>query len=376
MKVDFVYNRKNQLNTKGLAPVEIRFTHQYKKKYVNLDIYLKPTEWNNQKRRVVKHNNAVDFNLVLNELEGKCGLLIAENPDISLDSIVKKVFQKSDLTFNEFLHKTFLPSFENERTYKSSATFVRLFDRMYPDFPIKNMDQTFFDNFKKELEKKKADHKNENALMRTTAKLYLGKLRTAIRMMLREGIIDKEPFFFKGIRASSHRDFLTDEEVQKIYEYVNSPANNKHKEVMEIFLFSCYTGLRFQSMNGLSVDHLINGNSLKIIPPKTMKHDTVVVLNLEKLFWGRPLEILKKHGQISISYHDNKFLTRVCKKLGIETHVTWHVGRHTFACSLLNMGLRIEAVSKLLGHKRIETTQIYAKMLNKTIEDDLDKIFS
>ena len=70
----------------------------------------------------------------------------------------------------------------------------------------------------------------------------------------------------------------------------------------------------------------------------------------------------------------NNNISNWCYKAGIKKHITFHSGRHTFATMLLNIGENLYTVSKLLGHKSINTTQIYAKIIDKTKQDTINNI--
>lgn len=89
------------------------------------------------------------------------------------------------------------------------------------------------------------------------------------------------------------------------------------------------------------------------------------------------MEILKKYDYSLPKYSNgriNDLLNGVANIAKIKKELTCHVARHTAACLALNNGVRIEVVSKMLGHSNINTTQIYAKMLSKEVEDAYDKV--
>ena len=87
------------------------------------------------------------------------------------------------------------------------------------------------------------------------------------------------------------------------------------------------------------------------------------------------VEVLKKWDwkipPISNSDY-NRFLDRVAAKLEITKHITCHVARHTYACYCLRHGVRIEAVKRTLGHRKLETTQIYARLVDKDVLDSFN----
>lgn len=79
------------------------------------------------------------------------------------------------------------------------------------------------------------------------------------------------------------------------------------------------------------------------------------------------------HGLKCSAYH-NAALTNWCSKAGITKHITFHCARHTNATLLITNGVDIYTVSKLLGHRELQTTHIYAKLVNEKNIDALNKI--
>ena len=71
----------------------------------------------------------------------------------------------------------------------------------------------------------------------------------------------------------------------------------------------------------------------------------------------------------------NEYLKEIATSCGIDKDISFHMARHTFATLTLSKGVPIESVSRMLGHKNIKTTQIYARITNKKIEEDMAKFF-
>jgi integrase len=89
------------------------------------------------------------------------------------------------------------------------------------------------------------------------------------------------------------------------------------------------------------------------------------------------LEILRKYNFELPSISNQQYNLRlkvVADKAGMDKKLTTHMARHSFACFALNAGMPIEVVSKALGHTNINTTQVYAKLLNSTLEREFDKL--
>jgi site-specific recombinase XerD len=152
--------------------------------------------------------------------------------------------------------------------------------------------------------------------------------------------------------------------------------------VRDIFVFACYTGLSFSDIAKLSRVHLKQGADGKewiiIDRSKTNNRCRIPILPKAK-------EILKKYENYpKTAYKDvllpvltNQKMNSYLKELGdicsINKSITMHIARHTFATSVtLGNGVPIETVSKILGHTSLKTTQIYAKILDKKISEDMD----
>lgn len=110
----------------------------------------------------------------------------------------------------------------------------------------------------------------------------------------------------------------------------------------------------------------------------TRRHKTQVESNIRLL--DVPLRLVEKYRGTVPDGHIfpvpsnnccNENLQRLAERCGIKTHLTFHVGRHTFATIALNRGMPVESLSRILGHTNIRTTQIYAKITDKKISADM-----
>jgi integrase len=217
-------------------------------------------------------------------------------------------------------------------------------------------------------------------LMPYTAINYLACVRNALNMAVREGVLSVNPFNQLSAQdkiktPESKREYLTIEEVRRLEE---TPC--EYEFAKRAFLFGCYCGLRISDIRRLKWSDLIkDGNNYRInivmhktqspiyiplskkafnwIPERTDLNDDAL------LFPGLP-------KQISTPLH----LSAWVKSAGITKRITFHASRHTFATMMLTLGVDLYTVSKLLGHSKIETTQIYAKIINKKKDDAVNLI--
>lgn len=152
-----------------------------------------------------------------------------------------------------------------------------------------------------------------------------------------------------------------------------------------MFLFSCYTGLRFSDITRLQKDnfHLIDGKWWLIF--KSLKTGVTIKLPIYMLFDGKPIEIFKKYCKrnfksslfgLSTTSNSatNKQLKQLAQKVKVYKHISFHTARHTCATILLYNGVQLTTVQKLLGHQSIRTTEVYSDIMDMTVIRDLQKI--
>lgn len=161
------------------------------------------------------------------------------------------------------------------------------------------------------------------------------------------------------------REFLTIDEIKKL---MDTPS--KDDMLKRAFLFCCLVGLRYSDVKNLRWSDLIKDNNgetiLRLRVIKTKRCEDLPISDAA-LKW-LPENIGSENGLIySLSKNDNsnRKLEHWCASAGIKKKITFHCSRHTAATLNLSLGTPIEIVSKLMGHKKISTTQIYAKIIDE-----------
>ena len=208
---------------------------------------------------------------------------------------------------------------------------------------------------------------------------YYGTLRTAINRAYKEGIITVNPtkefdFASKVRQEPSRREYLTLDELKTL---INTEC--RHEIVKRAFLFSCLCGLRVSDIRKLRwCDLQRSGGRVRIeITMQKTKEPLYLPISDEALKW------LPERGEANDSdfifplTHEgtvNDTLQHWAKVAGITKHISFHVSRHTHATMMLTLGADLYTVSKLLGHKNIATTQIYAKIVDKKKEEAIGLI--
>lgn len=225
--------------------------------------------------------------------------------------------------------------------------------------------------------------RSDNLLSPNYVNKQHSRLRTILHKAVRESMLAVNPYVkFRLKNEKTTRERLTEQELEVLRTHVLGD-NKSLQRVRDFFLFSCYTGLRYEDAYNLTMDKIVreaDGTmAINIIMGKT--DDAVYVPLLD-----RALDIIERYKEddarkvydyVLPRYSNQKinaYLKTISDLTGINKELTHHVARHTCATLLLNMGVPIEVVQKVLGHADIKTTKIYAKMLNSTVKEEMKKI--
>lgn len=198
-----------------------------------------------------------------------------------------------------------------------------------------------------------------------SARTYLQKISATLNQAVKQKIIVQNPYKFvqKPKKEESEMVYLLKDEVQEI---INTDFFDK--DLKNAFLFGCYTGLRFSDIQTLKWNNIKNGQ----IQLTQIKTKGVVYIPLNKNA-EHILDLQKNNTELifNISSHNssaNRTLKKLIKRTNINKDVSFHSSRHTFATLLISSGVNVYTVSKLLGHKDIESTLVYAKVINEEKE--------
>lgn len=233
----------------------------------------------------------------------------------------------------------------------------------YGNIKISAINQTWYEGFKYFLLSR------ENLKSSFSQSQYLSMVKQAIAKAYREKLIADNPTeLVKGIKThESKRAFLTESEIELMVNTEHSKGKY-HAEIRPAFFLSIFTGLRISDIQRLKWGD-VESNRIMLRQKKTKDLVYIpikpVVLNIigyssdfDKDGFVFPLLNKLEHGV----NRANLYLKEWAKKAGVTKNVTWHVARHTLATQLIEKGVDIYVVSKILGHTKVETTQKYARV--------------
>ena len=203
-----------------------------------------------------------------------------------------------------------------------------------------------------------------------------------VKISFNNGLMPRNSFALCRYSAPTEpRTFLSEEELW-IFQ-TSRLKSAKHEYHRDLFLFSCFTEICYKDMRYLTCEQIIpdtkrhlriHGNRCKTGGEYTIKFLPAALRLLEKYRGTAPSLLAFDMPKLSSI---NCSLRRITKQCGISRHITFHAARHTFATTLcLSQGIPLSTVSKMLGHKQITTTQIYAQTTPIMIEDAIDRVES
>jgi len=216
-----------------------------------------------------------------------------------------------------------------------------------------------------------------------TVMKHIERLRKMIKMAIRYEWMEKDPFIsFQQKFHRVERGFLFEEELKRIEEKEFSIPRLQY--VKDLFVFGCYTGLAYIDVIQLSPENIQIGidkqywlftNRVKTDNPVRIPI-LPVAMDIINKYKNDLKAIVQNRLFPNISNQKlNSYLKEIADLCQISKNLTFHLARHTFATTVtLTNGVPIESVSKMLGHSKISTTQIYAKVVEKKLGEDMKKL--
>lgn len=386
------YLKRNAPKKNGLIPVMCRITVNGKVSQFSCKLDVEEQLWNVQLGRMTGRSLvAQETNRMLDKIRvgiNKSYQEICDRDNYVTAEKVRNVFLGMGMN-----HETLLAVFHQHNedyakqvgkiksqrsywkyciVYKHLSEFIRQRYKV-SDIVLKELTPAFITDFELFLRTEK-NHCNN------TVWSYMMPFRSIIFMAINNGWLQRDPFYAYSItKEETKRGFLSKEEIRLL---IDGTFKKKGYElVRDLFLFCTFTGLTFVDMKNLTKDNLqlsFDGH----LWIKTNRQKTGVESNIRLL--DIPLQIIKKYegtteGNLLLPvpcYANCKYdLKVIAKKCGIDKNLTWHMSRHTYATTIcLSNDVPIETLSKMLGHRSIRTTQIYAKITGEKISRDMEML--
>lgn len=373
--ITYKFILKSQSNKDGLYPIYLRAYLKTKKIEIATQIVVKASDWSIFKQRIKSSNkNHSKYNEILNAYDKramKCILTHYVNNITPLSLYSFKNYMSAEkqyyMNFTDYILnylQTNQPHLSSEsfRTYKSQVSKLLKFKT---NICFADISEDFIIDYRNYMINTLGNCEN-------TVGKSLRTLRTFINLAVRYGYIKSNPFKYITIRKTKgKRAFLSIEELNAIsHAYYHGTLNPQEQKVLRYFLFACYTGLRYTDITNLECSDILN-NCISLKMHKT--HEIVSIPLSNKAIELLPPITSGKVFRTYCNFTTNRILKQICTSYKIPKEVTFHVARHTFATISICLGMPIEVISKLLGHTSIQTTQVYAKIVDNVKLREMSK---
>lgn len=390
--------RKARMSRSGEAPIFARLTISGQRAEFNINRSVDPDNWNAAKGLSKgKSKRDLELNKYLDSIRVRISeihTMLVKEEEVINPNVIKQHFlgnaegPKMLVEVFNYVNDQHKERFDRgdicDGTYlrwKRCAEYLSEFLQKREgreDVPIKKLTSGMIDDFEHFLRVNKGNSNN-------TAIRYVRFLKKVTRVALANKWLEEDPFIDKHYsRTTTNRGFLTEDEVKRIMalDFTELPRLD---QVRDTFIFCCFTGLAFADISTLTRDFIIEdaNGELWIRKPrqKTGEISTIPLLDIPhkliKKYENHPTVVAKGVVLPVISNQRmNSYLAEIETLAKIKKHLTTHLARHTFATMSLRNHVPIESISKMLGHSDIQTTQIYAKMLDEAVSEDMQKMRS
>ncbi len=385
-------NLSKQENKK--LPVYARITINGKRIELSSKQMINSEDWN-EKRGMAKPLNEknIKLNIYLEQLRNSFIAYYREmylhNKEITTETFKRAYYGEKDdeytlgklMTYHNIDMKEAL-SWGTMKNYYTTQKYLEKFlkERKHKaDIILPEINYKFVTDFEYYLKTyKPLDHQKKlgnNGTMK-----HMERFRKMINVALKNEWMEKDPFKSYKLKFTRfERGYLTPEELETMES--KEFTIERLQEVKDLFIFSCYSGLAYIDVVTLTSANVMKGidNTLWLITQRSKTGTPVKVPLLPKA-----IEIIDKYnddikckaeGSLLPKMSNqrlNGYLKEIADICGIKKNLTFHLARHTFATTVtLSNGVPIESVSKMLGHTKISTTQVYAKVVERKLSDDM-----
>ena len=386
------YLKRNAPKKNGLIPVMCRITVNGKISQFSCKLDVEEKTWNIELGRVSGRSTvAQETNRMLDKI--RVGINKAYQDICDKDNYVTAEKVRNTFLGMGMNHETLLAVFRQHNedyekqvgkikslrsywkyciVYKHLEEFIKQRYKV-SDIALKELAPAFITDFELFLRTEK-NHCNN------TVWSYMMPFRSIIFMAINNGWLQRDPFYAYSItKEETKRGFLSKEEINLLIK--GTFKKPSYTLIRDLFIFCTFTGLSWTDMANLTKENLqtsFDGHLwIKTNRQKTGTESNIRLLDVAK-------HIIEKYDGMT---DDDKLLPVPCyvncknsikviaKKCGIEKNVTWHMSRHTYATTVcLSNDVPIETLSKMLGHRSIRTTQIYAKITAEKVSRDMEKL--
>ena len=385
------FTRESRVRKDGTASIEIVLTVNGERCAFSTGKRVKSCNWDKTKQQVKgKDEEAQSLNNYLKAIKAKLYQKEAELLDrgfiITAELLRDAYFDKVESLKEKSLFEVFeehnreqekqVGNGVSKATYWISVYTVRLLKEFVQqkykreDLYLRELNLNFIQSFHTFL-------RIDKGMAQNSSTKHLKLLKKIINLAVANSYMATNPFItYKIEREPVEIDFLDEEELRKIINF-DTPLPRLER-AKDMFLFGCFTGLSYIDIKTLAPEHFEKDNAgriwIKKRRVKTGVLSRIPLLPIAKLILDK-----YKGGEKLLPIQDpadiNKYLKDIAILCDIKKRITFHTSRHTFASTVtLANNISLEVVSKMLGHTNTRMTNHYAKLIDKCIGEQMDKL--
>lgn len=390
-QIKVVWNRRNEkIEENAQAAIHI---YVYKKpdirKYIHTGIFVTKDQFCDDKGKIVKHNRNVELNRIISEkirsIEDYEFSLLQNGKELSSDTLDFFINNEKNpgISFLDYYSKEILGKDYKHGTYKELNYTLNVLKEYKEKIRFDEIDYNFVVGFD--------DYLVKNGLKLNTRSKHHGHINKFLNLASLQKVYkgDNPYKIFKIKKIKGDRVNLSVSELQAIEQLEIMPIYNEVIFVRKLFLFSCYTGLRFSDIVSLTYSNVkVIGDEIYISKKLEKTKDNSqksVNLPLHLLFNGKPKEIFmefynsdKLDNESVFPFISNQHINRLLKILaqmsGVNARLTFHMARHTFGTFLAELTQNPYLIMDLMGHADIQTSMIYIHRSQERINKQLRNV--
>ena len=386
-KIAFVFDRRGKADKKNKGTIDLRITYNRKQKLISTGISVYPHQWKGGNPFVSGYESSGEDNRMLTTILSKAQKIVSEqleNGEVDIDAIPRllKPSEGAGITFLQYIMKRLDKQNVQEATYRQKVSFYNKLHeygkiKLFSDINEKAIRD--FDEWLHHYQWTETD-KYGSPVTKSYSQATIGSFHKNMKAFIADAVVDgylKENVYvakrIKVDKGSTRIDqYLTGKEINRL---LNAKMPTKSlSEARDLFSMQIFTGMAYIDLMEYDFRKLKDTAVGTVCHGRRRKTGTEFVF----VFTQKAKDILERHDYIFSKLSNQKYNTKlklVADAAGIDKEITSHVGRRSCGFVLLNAGVPIEVVSRVLGHESIRVTQqAYAKILDETVAKELNKV--
>lgn len=386
---------KRKKKSNGEIPIYIRITENRKSRYLSTGISIKESDWNSKQQAIRKsHPLSTKLNDELTKLKLKAETKksdLRQKDKLDAKALKKELKTNKNITIIEFAeqYKKLLKNQDRYWEHQHINVVANDIERFgHNDTMIHQVDLKFLESFRDFLLHTRENNKN-------TVRKKMQRFKGLVNEALKKDYIKHDPYqHFDSIkREKINKTKLTPQQISDI-ESLDLKENSNLWHTRNYFMFSFYcAGIRFSDLCTLTPENIVDGRlrykmkktgnaksiklnsyALSILENYNLENKKAYIFPILDQLYNDEFKVRKKVSSRNVQ--TNKWLKKIAKKAKIQSNVTFHIARHSYANVALKKGMSVYSLSKSLGHSDLKVTESYIKSFDEELLDkEMENIF-